>query len=667
MHYALDATINILLAEICQIPILEKDQIMPDFDKTLRPQDDFFGYVNNKWIAKNPIPPTENRWGMFDVLRDKSANEINSIVKKILKKSDANLSHNQKLIKSFFATALSYDKYRANHLKTLATELQKIQAIYSNNQLAYYLGYAQRFNILSFWAEFNSVDDKNSAIQVLCFYQSGLSLPNRDYYLKNTSHMKNIRTKYKEYFQAVHKSIPKYSPSNWQAVWAVELELAKASWSDTKLRDVEKNYTRFTIDGLIKRFPKFNWFEYFKGLEWDNPSDNIVVNQPSFIDKSLEIINSRPLDEIKEYLSWRLINSLIYWINEASAKLTFDFYEKVISGKITDNPIWKRAVMKANRLIIGEILGQEYATKHFPESSKKAVLTIVEDVKSAYHTRIDKVTWMKPATKLLAHKKLDNTKVLIGYPSKWQDFTKLNFVNDNQLANILIANKFSNDIDTATIGKKPDPEKWEMDAHTVNAYYNPNKLVMCFPAGILQPPFYNPTASYATNMGGIGAVIGHELTHGFDDQGSQFDEHGNVKKWQSNAETNNFNKLTLSIISQANNYETVPGTFLQGKLVIGEAIADVGGIELAIEALKAKSKTKNIQAELRELFVNSATVESSSQRDEYSIRQALNDPHPPSKFRINCVVPHIDTFYSTYDVTVKDKLYLPPEKRSHIW
>jgi predicted metalloendopeptidase len=386
-----------------------------------------------------------------------------------------------------------------------------------------------------------------------------------------------------------------------------------------------------------------------------------------FLDKSLEIINNRPIDEIKDYLSWRLTNSLLNWVDEASAKLTFDFYEKVISGKITDNPVWKRAVMKANRLIIGEILGQEYAAIHFPESSKKAVQSIVDDVRSAYHTRIDKVTWMKQATKKLAHIKLDNTKLLIGYPSKWQNFTKLNFKNDNQLANILISNKFSSEIDIATIGKKPDPEKWQMDAHTVNAYYDPNKLVMCFPAGILQPPFYDPTASYATNMGGIGAVVGHELTHGFDDQGSQFDEHGNVKKWQSNAETISFIKLTKPIIDQANKFETVPGTFLQGKLIIGEAIADVGGIELAIEALRAKLKSKNIEPQLRELFVSSATVESSSQRNEYSIRQALNDPHPPSKFRINCVVPHIDTFYSTYDVTPKDRLYLPPNKRSHIW
>lgn len=647
---------------------MEKDQIMPNFDKTLRPQDDYFGFVNNKWIAKNPIPPTENRWGTFDVLRDKSANEINKIVKNILKQSDTGLTHNQKILKTYFTAALSYNKHRANHLKTLTTELQKINNIATKDQLAHYLGDAHRYNILSFWAEYDSVDDKNSTIQVLCFCQSGLSLPSRDYYLKNTSHMKNIRSKYQEYFQAVHQTIPEHSPSNWQAVWEIELELAKASWSDTKLRDVEKNYTRFTIDSLKIRFPKFNWLEYFKGLAWKNTSDNIVVNQPSFLDKSLEIINNRPLDEIKDYLSWRLTNSLINWVDEALAKLTFDFYENVISGKKEDNPIWKRAVLKANRLIIGEIIGQEYVARHFPESSKNEVLAIVEDIRAAYHKRIDKVTWMKPTTKKLAHKKLDNTKLLIGYPSKWQNFDKLSFKNYDQLANILITNKFSNDIDIATIGKKPDPEKWQqMDAHTVNAYYDPNKLVICFPAAILQPPFYDPTASYATNMGGIGSVIGHELTHGFDDQGSQFDEHGNVKKWQSNAEKNNFNKLTQSIIDQANNYETVPGTFLQGKLVIGEAIADVGGIELAIEALKAKTKTQNIKIKLRELFVNAATIESTSQRDEYSIRQALNDPHPPSKFRINCVVPHIDTFYSTYDVTAKDKLYLPPEKRSHIW
>jgi putative endopeptidase len=274
---------------------------------------------------------------------------------------------------------------------------------------------------------------------------------------------------------------------------------------------------------------------------------------------------------------------------------------------------------------------------------------------------------MKGSTKKIAHSKLDNTRVFIGYPSTWHNLENLNLYSDDCLKNILIASSFLSDIDISTIGKKPDPEKWYMNAHTVNAYYDPNQLVICFPAAILQPPFFNANANYATNIGGIGAIIGHELTHGFDDQGSQFDEHGNVKRWQSNSEIKKFKELARPIIDQANSFEVIPGTFLKGKLVIGEAIADIGGLELAIEALKIKTNNQPDKQAMKELFTNAAIVECGSQRDEYSIQQAATDPHPPSKFRVNCVVSHIDEFYKTYDVNIDDRLYVPPDKRVHIW
>lgn len=640
---------------------------MTIFDKKLRPQDDFFGYVNNNWLKNNPIPPNESVWGTFYVLREKSAKAINEIVDKISHTPDDNLTRDQNLIKTFFSTAMSFSDYRNNHLETLGMELQKIRDVTDKSQIPYYLGRAHRHDSMPFWSDYVSVDDENSQIQVLRIHQSGLCMPNRDYYLDNTARMRHIRKEYETYFNAVHDLIPEHSPSVWDAVFNIELKLAKSSWTDVKLRDIKKNYTRFTIQELQSRFPRFNWLEYFKGLGWDRPNDNIVVDQPPFIDTVLDIIDEYSLDEIKEYLSWHVINSLLNWTDEAAAKICFDFYGKVIGGKMENNPLWKRIILQADELIIGEALGREYAAHYFPESSKKAIAEMVEDVRLAYHERINKVTWMSDNTKKRAHKKLDNIRVLIGYPSVWINLDKLEFCNNNQLKNILSARSFETDIELAKIGQKTPLEDWQMNAHTVNAYNDPNQLVICFPAAILQPPFYDPSASYATNLGGIGAVIGHEFTHGFDDQGAEFDEQGNAVRWQTKSEQKEFKIIANNMIKQANTYEALPGMFLRGELILGEAIADIGGLELATEALRAKTNINDMNSALRELFVNSAIAERGAQRDEYLLQQIKTDPHPPSRFRINCVVPHVDAFYEAYNITPSDKLYLPLEDRVHIW
>ncbi|MEI7539486.1 MAG: M13 family metallopeptidase [Candidatus Saccharibacteria bacterium] len=640
---------------------------MTIFDKKLRPQDDFFGYVNNNWLKENPIPPNESVWGTFYVLREKSAKAINEIIDKISHTPDDDLTRDQKLIKTFFSTAMSFSDHKKNHLETLGIELQKIRDITDKSQLSYYLGYAHRHDSMSFWSDYVSVDDENSQIQVLRIHQSGLCMPNRDYYLDNTARMKHIRKEYETYFHAVHNLTPEHSPSTWDAVFSIESKLAKSSWTDVKLRDIKKNYTRFTIQELQSRFPRFNWSEYFKGLGWNNPNDNIVVDQPPFIDTVLDIIDKYSLDEIKEYLSWHTLNSLFGWIDEAAAKIRFNFYGKIIGGKLENNPLWKRIILQADDLIIGEALGREYATHYFPESSKKAIIEMVEDVRSAYHERINKVTWMGDSTKKRAHKKLDNIRVLIGYPSVWLNLDKLEFYDNNHLKNILSARSFETDVELAKIGQKTPREDWQMNAHTVNAYNDPNQLVICFPAAILQAPFYNPDASYATNLGGIGAVIGHEFTHGFDDQGAEFDEQGNAVKWQTKAEQKAFKTIADNMVKQANNYEVLPGMFLKGELVLGEAIADIGGLELAVETLRAKTNINDTPSALRELFINSAISERGSQRDEHLLQQVKTDPHPPSRFRINCVVPHVDAFYEAYGVTPSDKLYLPPEERVHIW
>ena len=632
-----------------------------EFDTTIRPQDNFFGYVNNSWLRKNPIPASESSWGTFYVLRDQSWKAVYKIIEQVMQ-SDTQ-THDESLLQSFFGAAMEFDLHQTRHQATLERELTKIDEIKSVNDVAYYLGYAHKHGFNMLFAPYVDIDDKNSRLQVLRFVQRGLGMPNRDYYLEKSEKMDGVRAAYDTFYESLCEMFKPKQP-NFKAVYELEYSLAEASWTDVELRDVEKNYTRFTLAELKKNHPKFDWDAYFKGLGWNEPSDNIVVGQPSFINASLALIDELPLEQVKQYMSWRLMSGASAWLSQQSYDANFAFYETALSGVIEQKPLWKRAVMMADSFIIGEALGKQYAKDHFPESSKLAVRDMVEDIRVAYRKRIASLTWMKDDTKQRAFAKLDNMKVFVGYPTVWRDTSKLSLSADNVIENILLLRAEDSEYELAKVGNPPAAEEWEMNAHTVNAYHHPNRLEIVFPAAILQPPFYDPAASYASNIGGIGAVIGHEFTHGFDDQGAQFDEYGNVKSWQTDEERAEFDRRAQLIVEQADAFETVPGTFLQGKLVLGEAIADIGGLQLAVEAL---DKTNPDAKDFTELFTTFAKAECGTATEERLVQLAKIDPHPPSPFRVNHVVNHIDTFYETYDVTDSDKLYLPSDKRAQIW
>lgn len=629
------------------------------FDTSVRPQDDFFGYVNNHWLKEHPIPKTETSWGTFYILRDKSWKAVDSIIKELGATDTLSLSHDQNLLKSLFSSALNFEKFTANHVEVLRPLIMEIDSA-SSEQLATLLGRLHRQHVGGPWTTYVGQDDKNSDNQVLRFYQSGLSMPNRDYYLERSERMAGYRKAYKLYYAKMKHALSDLNLGTWSDVWSVEKRIARFSWTDIALRDVHKNYTKLMLQDLYEDCPGFDWGAYFAALGWKTPSDDIVADQFAFVKASVELMYSEPLDEVKAYLKWHVVNGYANWISSETSKLVFDFYNRTLSGQKEMKPLWKRAVLLADRLVIGETLGREYAARHFPESSKHAVEELVEEIRTAYHERIKRLTWMSEATKKRAHTKLDNINVFVGYPSIWKDLSNLEFDPENIILNCMNAVSFETDLDLAKVGKKPAEEEWEMNAHTVNAYNHPNRLEIVFPAAILQAPFYSPDATHAENLGGIGAVIGHELTHSFDDQGCEFDEHGNTNPWQTKAERKAFDKLAQNIVKQADAFETVPGTFLQGKLILGEAIADVGGLALAVEALEDKSK-------LQELFVNFATCECGATTPERAVELAKVDPHPPSPFRVNCVVNHNDAFYEAYNVTKSDKLYLPPENRAKIW
>lgn len=630
------------------------------FDTTIRPQDDFFGYVNNPWLQNNPIPPSESSWGTFYVLRDQSWKAVSDIIDELLSRPKSE-THSEHLLQDFFTAALHFDDHKMNHQSTIDRELAKISEISSSDELVRYLGYAHRNSFNVFFGPYVDIDDKNSQLQVLRISQRGLGMPNRDYYLEDSEKMRAFREAYRQYHKDLSEALG--TDTDFDTVFALEKRLAEASWTDVKLRDIEQNYNRHTISELQAAFA-IDWGSYFAELGWKEPSDNIVVGQPSFMTEISDILRTTQLDTIKMYLTWRVISSLAGWTSQKTYDIHFAFYETALGGVTEQKPLWKRAVMMADSLVIGEALGKTYAERHFPETSKTAILSMVEDIRSAYRRRIEKLTWMDESTKLRAHAKLDNMKVFVGYPTVWRDVSTLTFAADNVLDNVIAARRLDSDYELAKIGTSPAEEEWEMHAHTVNAYHHPNRLEIVFPAAILQPPFYDPEASYAANLGGIGAVIGHEFTHGFDDQGAQFDEYGNVDPWQSATERAEFDRRAKLIVEQADAFETVPGVKLQGELVLGEAIADVGGLQLAVEALQAHDP---VPADYEDLFVTFARAECGSATTERLIQLAKIDPHPPSPFRVNAVVNHIDQFYTTYKVAENDGLFREPSQRSQIW
>lgn len=641
----------------------------PDFpnqlDQSIRPQDDFFGHVNNKWIASHPIPDSEVRWGTFNILRDEAWAAMRDIYES-LRENHAPSGSIEQQAKDFYTSGMTYDAHERDHLELVRSYFDNIDRITDKSSLSAIFGEFQRMHISCPWFVWIDTDHDDSSRHILHFYQGGLTLPSRDYYLTDNDEMNRLRAAYKSFTSDVFGYFPglaKNAETLWATLIQFETEVAKLSRSSEDLRDVEKNFNKTTHTELQKDYPQVDWTSYAAKLNWQ-PSDRISVDQPEFLTFATTAMEQTPLETWKIYLKWRLLTAYMGKISEKYASLSFSFFGKVLSGTKEMQPLWKRVVLAADGAI-GEATGQLYIQKHFPESSKRQVLELVEMVRNAYSERMDSLEWMSEPTKAYASQKLANMKVLIGYPDVWRDFSGLSITPESYLQNVINARNFDMDYWLGRLEEPTSRDDWFMNPQTVNAYNDPTRLVICFPAAILQPPFFDPAASIEANMGGIGTVIGHELTHGFDDQGYQFDANGNVKPWQTEEERAAFAQRAQVVIDHADSYPVFPDLNLKGKLVVGESIADLGGAEIALHALK---KQKNLtQQELRQFFLSYAFTECGSTREEKLREQTLVDPHPVAEFRVNGILQHVDEFYKAFDVTENDSLYRTPSKRARIW
>lgn len=640
-------------------------------DPAVRPADDFFRYVNGKWIGENPIPTDESRWGSFDILRVNVEQQLKEIVEGLTPKNE-----NERRIRDFYATGMDVEKRNRLGIEPLAELFAKIDAVKNNDDLAAAVGYLHRLGAGVWWTPSSEQDEKQSEVVAMHLYQGGLGLPDRDYYLNDDEKSKKIRADYMAYMQDMVKRIGG-SGDTAQEVMALETELARASMTRVELRDVEKMYNKMSPAELVVLTPRIHWQKYFEAIDIPMPA-YFIVGQPKFFAVVDQLFETLSLDRIKIYLRWQVLNNFATFLTDELERKSFDFYSRTFRGAKDMKPLWRRVLSMADALL-DEMLGRLYVERHFGTEAKQKINALVDHLGAAYRTRIERLDWMSEETKKKAIEKLMAVSRKLGYPDVWKDMSALEVETGSYVQNVMYAQVFEFDRKMREVGGPVNRNEWFMPPQMVNAYYQPPLNEIAFPAAILQPPFFDPTADDAVNFGGIGSVIGHELTHGLDDKGSLFDAHGNLKNWWTPEDKTRFEAKAAHLAEQFDKYEPVPGVHVNGKLTLGENIADLGGLLIALDGLELSLKEKVAKGDAaatapidgltpqQRFFINYAITERSQSREELARLRLQTDPHAPSEFRVNGPVSNMDEFYTAFGVKAGDKLWRAPEDRVKIW
>jgi putative endopeptidase len=643
-----------------------------NFDRTSRPQDDFFEYAAGGWIKRHPMPADKSRWGTFDVLRENSKMQLKKILSPLSRKKFKKGTETQ-LVRDLFVSAMDERTRERLGLAPLKPLFEKIEAIQTKKDLLEYLAWSHRVGLGVLWGVYVSRDDKNSEKNALIIVQGGLSLPDRDYYLQDDPESKRIRAEFLKYIPRLLTLVgmsEKEAMRTSKLVMDIETKLAEASMTRTERRDPHAQYNKRSVAKLLKEAPGIDWKRYFALAKIPAPKE-FIVSQPKFLKKAAELFASRSLEEWKTYLRFSVIDDAAPALTKALVAENFRFYGTVLSGQKKMQPLWKRAVGTVDGCL-GDALGKLYVKKFFNRDAKKRIDSLVDNLFAAYRERLEELEWMSSATKKKAFIKLRAMKRKLGYPSKWESYKGLHIDPRDYIGNLMRSSEYEFDRMMKKLKKKPDPTEWHMTPPTVNAYFDPNANEIAFPAGIMQPPFFDAQADDAFNYGGIGSVIGHEITHGFDDEGRKFDHKGNLKDWWTKEDRKRFEKRAKVLADQFDRFEAIDGMHINGKLTLGENIADLGGIIIALEAYKKSQKgrkPKNIAGFTPEqrFFLGYAMTEAGSIRPELLKKYLVIDPHSQSKFRVNGPLSNIDAFYEAFEVKVGDKLYREPKSRARIW
>ncbi len=655
---------------------------LANLDRSIKPTDDFFRFVNQKWIQGNPIPPEESRWGSFYVLRTEVEQQLKKIFETLDSKLDGDVAGRAKKVRDFYRTGMNVSGRNEQSDAPLAELFALVDNAKNASELSRVIGLLHRNGVDVWWSPQADADAKQSDVVAFYFNQAGLGLPDRDYYLKDDAKSREIREKYVPYMKnllagsaaATGAKDPRGDGAMPQdgAIMNIETKLAMASMTRVELRDVEKQYNKFSQGELAKLAPAIDWPAYFEAARIAAP-ENVIVCQPNFISAVSRFFAELPLGVHKAYLRWQILNDFSHCLDAAREGQRFDFYSRTFSGVTEMKPLWRR-VQSVVSVLLDEAVAELYVGAHFSEGAKKKIGELVGHLSAAYRARIEKLDWMGDETKQKAIVKLTAISRKLGYPDKWKDIDKMEIGVDSYAANVMCAHRFEFDRKMKQVGGPVDRTEWYMPPHAVNACYNPLFNEILFPAAILQPPFFDPDADDAVNFGGIGTVIGHELTHGFDDQGALFDAKGNLASWWTKEDKERFDARTERLAKQYDKFEAAPGLFVNGKLTLGENIADLGGLLVAHDglmlALKESGRASEMVGEfspIERFFISYAITERNAIREEALRSQIQTDPHVPSPFRVNAPLSNMQEFTLAFHVTPGDKLWRDPEDQVKIW
>src|SRR5881409_2906306 len=648
-----------------------------NMDTSVKPQDDFFMYADGGWIKRTEIPPEYSRWGGFNELIERNNDALHTIAEEAVNTDvDPRLAPEVQKVGDYYASGMDEKTIEAVRTKPLGDEFKNIDAIKDRNDLLKEIAHLHSIGVDALFEFASGQDAKDSTHEIAQAVQGGLGLPDRDYYTKTDAASKKLRDQYVEHVAKMLTLLgePAATASDHaKKILALETKLAEASRTRVQLRDPQKNYNKMPLNQLQNLTPDWNWSDYFKQINLLEPP-NVNVHQPEFFKTADDVFKSASIEDWKAYLRWHLINATAGELSKDFVDEDFNFNQRVLHGTQQIKPRWKRVIASTDEAI-GEALGKLYVAFDFPPQAKARALELVNNLKEALSDRIKTLKWMDEPTKQEALKKLAAMRVKIGYPDKWLDYSMLSIDRAPFVLNAIRAGKFEGTRELNKVGKPVDPTEWGMTPPTVNAYYNPNMNEIVFPAGILQPPFFYANADDAINYGGIGAVIGHEMTHGFDDQGRQFDAAGNLRDWWTPQSAAKFKERSQAIVNQYNEYEPLPGLHVNGELTQGENIADLGGVKLAYAALQ-KALDKNPQEREKKIdgltpeqrfFLSFATIWKSKQRDE-DLKLHLNtDPHSPARYRVDGPFSNLPEFQKAFNIPDGSPMVQSADKRVKIW
>ncbi|WP_404341313.1 M13 family metallopeptidase [Pseudoalteromonas mariniglutinosa] len=650
--------------------VLDSGIALANMDKSVRAQDDFYYHVNGQWLATTDIPGDKSNYGSFTQLYDESQKAMKDVLEKAAANKDAQPGSDESKLAAFYTSYMDQGAREAAGITPLMATLKRVDAVNNKSDLVALMA-AMRIkggNLPFGWYVNN--DAKNSSENAMYIYQSGLGLPDRDYYLKNDEKFTKIRQQYQTYVTAI---LTRAGVDNAGAaandIVTLETRIADAQWSRVESRDATKSYNKMTVADADQLMGEFDLANYFaaSGVH----TDELIVSQPSYIEEFATIYANTDLATWQNYLKFHFVSNYAGLLDEDLVNLNFDFYSTTLRGVSEQSPLWKKAVDASNN-VLGEILGKVYVKENFPPEAKARMEELVDNVIKGYAVAIENLAWMSPETKLAAKQKLDKFTPKIGYPDKWQDYSALKMKADDLVGNYIRHSEWAYADMIDKLAKPVDRSEWHMTPQTVNAYYNPVNNEIVFPAAILQPPFFNLAADDAVNYGAIGAVIGHELGHGFDDQGAKYDGDGNLRDWWSESDLEQFQQRTGQLVAQYNAYKPFADANVNGELTLGENIGDLGGLTVAYTAYQLslgdhKAPVIDGYTGEQRFFMGWSQIWRRKYRDEELRNRLMTDPHAPSHYRVIGILSNMPEFYQAFDVKEGDKMYIKPEDRVKIW